>query len=45
MRKTVYEYDMRNKIKSDKPAIQVIIEKVRVVNNIMENKEAEPITK
>jgi len=45
MRKTDYEYDMRNKIKSDKPAIQVIIEKVRVVNNTMENKETEPITK
>ena len=44
MRKTDYEYDMRNKIKSDKPAIQVIIEKVRVVNNTMENKETEPVT-
>ena len=44
MRKTDYEYDMRNKIKSDKPAIQVIIEKVRVVNNTMENKETGPVT-
>ena len=44
MRKTDYEYDMRNKIKSDKPAIQVIIEKVRVVKNTMENKETEPDT-
>ena len=45
MRKTDYEYDMRNKIKSDKPAIQVIIEKVRVVNNTMKNKEPEPFAK
>jgi len=44
IKKTDYEYDMRNKIKSDKPAIQVIIEKVRVVNNTMENKETGPIT-
>ena len=44
MRKTDYEYDMRNKIKSDKPAIPVIIEKVRVVNNTMENKEIGPVT-
>ena len=44
MRKTDYEYDMRNKIKSDKPAIQVIIKKVRVVNSAMENKETEPVT-
>jgi len=43
MRKTDYEYDMRSKIKSDKPAIQVIIEKVRVVNNTMENKEKGPV--
>ena len=44
MRKTDYEYDMRNKIKSDKPTIQVIIKKIRVVNNTMENKETEPLT-
>ena len=44
MSKTDYEYDMRNKIKSDNPTIQVIIEKVRVVNNTMENKETEPVT-
>jgi hypothetical protein len=44
MSKTDYEYNMRNKIKSDKPAIPVIIEKVRVVNNTIENKETGPVT-
>jgi len=44
MSKTDYEYDMRNKIKSDKPAIQVVIEKVRVINNTMENKDTGPVT-
>jgi peptidyl-prolyl cis-trans isomerase B (cyclophilin B) len=44
MSKTDYEYNMRNKIKSDKPAIPVIMEKVRVVNNTIENKETGPVT-
>ncbi len=30
-RKTDYEFEMRNKIKSDKPALPLIIEKVRVI--------------
>jgi len=33
MRKSDYEFDMRKKIKSDKPAIPVYMEKVRVINN------------
>ena len=45
MRKTDYEYDMRNKIKSDKPAIPVFIEKVRVVKNTLENNKTETDTK
>ena len=45
MRKTDYEYDMRNKIKSNKPAIPVFIEKVRVVKNTMVENEAEPAEK
>tara|TARA_B100000902_G_scaffold393814_1_gene448813 strand:- start:176 stop:1057 length:882 start_codon:yes stop_codon:yes gene_type:complete len=31
-KKMDYEYEMKNKIKSDKPSIPIIIEKVRVVN-------------
>ena len=31
-KKMDYEYEMKNKIKSDKPSIPIIIEKIRVVN-------------
>ena len=31
-RKTDYEFEMRNKIKSDKPALALTIEKIRVLN-------------
>ncbi len=44
MKKTDYEYDMRNKIKSDKPAIPVFIEKVRVVNKNVKENELEPVS-
>ena len=30
MKKVDYEYDMRNKIKSDRPALPLIINKIRV---------------
>ena len=32
MKKADYEYDMRNKIKSDRPALPLTIDKVRVVH-------------
>ncbi len=38
-KKTDYEYEMKNKIKSDKPSIPIIIEKVRVVDNIIDKVE------
>ena len=38
-KKTDYEYEMKNKIKSDKPSIPIIIEKVRVVDNITDKVE------
>ena len=44
MRKTAYEYDMRNKIKSDKPAIPVFIEKVRVIKNNANMIEGSPVS-
>lgn len=44
MRKTDYEFDMRNKIKSDKPAIPVFIEKVRVVKNNTDKIETGPVS-
>ena len=34
MKKTDYEYDMRNKIKSDRPALPLIITKVSVINHL-----------
>jgi len=32
MKKTDYEYDMRNKIQSDRPSLPLIINKIRVVH-------------
>ena len=36
IKKPDYEFEMSNKIKSDKPAISLIIKKVRVINSSLD---------
>ena len=42
IQKVDHEYDMRNKIKSDKPAVPLTIEKIRVVNKMAIEEEIKP---
>ena len=44
-KKTDYEYEMRKKINSDKPALPLTIEKIRVVHESELEIETEPVTK